>query len=104
MKSREEIRFLALLAKTQEKAAKMRNHQITKTGIESSVDEVDSNSQTDLTGEEDWRLPKVKYFFNHGLFVFMSPDFKKMLIKGNFIRAYKRITLLNKYHIFIPVC
>ena len=60
MKSREEIRFLALLSKTQEKAAKFRNGQNASKNDENHCDNGD-DLQNDLTGDS-WRLPKVSYF------------------------------------------
>ena len=60
MKSREEIRFLALLSKTQEKAAKFRNGQNASKSDENHCDNGD-DLQNDLTGDS-WRLPKVSYF------------------------------------------
>ena len=58
MKSREEIRFLALLSKTQEKAAKLKNNQASKFNSEINCDDAEI-SNIDLTEDEDWRLPKV---------------------------------------------
>lgn len=54
MKSREEIRFLALLSKSQEKASKLKNgHKAQK----STAELADSNAAENE--EDEWRLPKV---------------------------------------------
>ena len=42
MKSREEIRFLALLSKTQEKAAKLKNNQASKFNSEINCDDAEN--------------------------------------------------------------
>ena len=68
MKSREEIRFLALLSKTQEKAAKLKNNQASKFNSEINCDDVEISNIV-LTEDDDWRLPKVflirKYYIFH---------------------------------------
>ena len=56
MKSREEIRFLALLAKTQERAARAKyNNNSLHEVHKAAIGEDKSRSQDD-----DWRLPKVR--------------------------------------------
>ena len=54
MKSREEIRFLTLLAKTQDKTSKLKK-------VSPNPDE---NQQTDEDfSADEWRLPKVRRKF-----------------------------------------
>ena len=76
MKSREEIRFLALLSKTQEKAAKFRNGQNASKNDENHCDNGD-DLQNDLTGDS-WRLPKVSYFVRK----FSNPNILKNFVKS----------------------
>jgi len=66
MKSREEIRFLALLSKTQEKAAKLKNNQASKFNSEINCDDAEI-SNIDLTEDDDWRLPKFVETLNDWL-------------------------------------
>ena len=60
VKSREEIRFLALLAKTQEKAAHLKSNNNCVTKHLSNSDRDKSEHQVP---EDDWRLPKVNVSF-----------------------------------------
>ena len=73
MKSREEIRFLALLSKTQEKAAKLKTNQASKFNSETTCDDTEV-SNIDLTEDDDWRLPKV-----------ISSDIKDFKLKKYYI-------------------
>ena len=51
MKSREEIRFLTLLAKTQDKTSKLKK-------LPANSDEIQESNED--SGADEWRLPKVK--------------------------------------------
>ena len=51
MKSREEIRFLTLLAKTQDKTSKLKK-------LPANSDETQESNED--SGADEWRLPKVK--------------------------------------------
>ena len=60
MKSREEIRFLTLLAKTQDKTSKLKK-------VSPNPDE---NQQTDEDfSADEWRLPKVRRKFLKNVFI-----------------------------------
>ena len=75
VRSREETRFLALLAKTQERASNIgqrkkkvrqnkpedRQQKVIQEGRQSIVDNEDRTNNGEESGEEevDWRLPKV---------------------------------------------
>ena len=62
-RSREETRFLALLAKTQERAANLGATKKANNVRRKELDDVDVDvvAENESTGEdeEDWRLPKV---------------------------------------------
>ena len=84
-RSREETRFLALLAKTQDRAAnlgssKKANKNVDKGPLNDAVADSEADADNEWTGEEeyDWRLPKVNIFINtilliwHGQYIAMG--------------------------------
>ena len=83
MKSREEIRFLALLSKTQEKAAKLKTNQASKFNSETTCDDAEI-SNIDLTEDDDWRLPKV-FQFHQKFKIFIKLVKSNKSISRNFL-------------------
>jgi hypothetical protein len=78
VKSREEIRFLALLTKTQEKAAGLKNEKKKQNG-DSGVKSADSLDETEVksengTNHDKWRLPKVR------LYIYLYSFFPKKIV------------------------
>ena len=75
VRSREETKFLALLAKTQERASNLggqrkKNVRQNKPEVRQSIIDNqthDSTNYEEESGEEevDWRLPKVRKLFHH---------------------------------------
>ena len=63
MKSREEIRFLTLLAKTQDKTSKLKK-------LPANSDEIHESNEDSCADE--WRLPKVSKIIKQGWIGFHS--------------------------------
>ena len=78
-KSREEIRFLALLSKTQERAAHVGSKRVKTAQINDIPEQYGIYENNDVEDEFDWRLPKVIFCLSVILILFL---YIKLILVG----------------------